>query len=375
MSEEGKEKPYFIHFGCWNSGLCEKETGNNGLSRVMRALQEEVAAKPPEFMVVAGDNYYPEKQDIKNSLLEQSAKTKTIDVGNLQSGFDCLPTTVPIYMLLGNHDLENINDCQIMKEEQEAIQKNDKIQYIGHGSIDIFGYRVVMIDTNLFSSESHGYAPCYKKFQKNNNKKNVKKMIQQYYVINKTKDKTRIVLIGHHPIDFIFAQKPEKSEKSKKPPGKKKPDAIAITTGLVNLIRTIYSENSLIKDFVYLCADNHYYQASTITLPDGPTIRQFIVGTGGAKLDAVPTDVLQEYVPDNNNNQTTIQVVNQESKHGFAKFSIDGKGLLQCEFVPPVSEAITSPPVGGSRRVRQKRRITIRKKKSSRPERNNRRPV
>jgi hypothetical protein len=206
--------------------------------------------------------------------------------------------------------------------------------------------------------------------------------------LDKTKTANKIVLIGHHPIDYI-ALKP------------KKPDAITITKGLVDLIRAIYAKNPNIDDFVYLCADNHYFQASTITVPKPfwhrkkRIVRQFIVGTGGAKLDAVPTDVSQEYVPDNNNNQTTIQVVNQESKHGFAKFSIDGKGLLQCEFVsvPPVAasvaEAITSPPVGGSRRVRQKKRITIRKrritirknritirkKKSSRPERNNRRPV
>jgi hypothetical protein len=273
-------------------------------------------------------------------------------------------------------DLEKIDDkCEIIKDERVAIKNKYNIKYRTNAKKNFESYQIVMIDTNVFLED----VPCYAEGGFANEPD--KKEKQQNYVLGQTKTANKIVLIGHHPIDYI-ALKP------------KKPDAITITKGLVDLIRAIYAKNPNIDDFVYLCADNHYFQASTITVPKPfwhrkkRIVRQFIVGTGGAKLDAVPTDVLQEYVPDNNNNQTTIQVVNQESKHGFAKFSIDENGMLQCEFVsvPPVAtsvaEAITPLPVGGSRRFRQKRRITIRKnritirkKKSSRPERNNRRPV
>jgi hypothetical protein len=213
-----------------------------------------------------------------------------------------------------------------------------------------------MIDTNVFLEN----VPCYKegRFYEGQDKKEK----QQKYVLDQTKTAHKIVLIGHHPIDYIVAENKHK-----------KPDAIAITTGLVALIQEIYKEKNRIDDFVYLCADNHYFQASTITLPRSTiwswkkrTVRQFIVGTGGAELDNLSTDMTQKYVEKDENKQTNIQVHDQTSEYGYAKCRII-RDKLECTFIkadgPPVPEVKTHSPVGGSRQFRQKRRETKRKKR------------
>jgi DNA repair exonuclease SbcCD nuclease subunit len=112
----------FIHFGCWNQGYCDKtdEDNKTPISEVMRQLEKTIkAAKTKhDFIVVAGDNYYPNKPEKKEKTekkdkTEKSEKTekkvkegKTIIQGNLESGFNCLPSGIEINIILGNHDLE-----------------------------------------------------------------------------------------------------------------------------------------------------------------------------------------------------------------------------------------------------------------------------
>ena len=62
---EGK----FIQFGCWNQGLCTTEDSAaasepTSITRVMRTLKNYITDpnNKPEFIVVAGDNYYPRKK-------------------------------------------------------------------------------------------------------------------------------------------------------------------------------------------------------------------------------------------------------------------------------------------------------------------------
>ena len=51
----------FVHFGCWNNGLCS-ESGTNGLSIMTKKLNEHILTNSIEFLTVAGDNYYPKKE-------------------------------------------------------------------------------------------------------------------------------------------------------------------------------------------------------------------------------------------------------------------------------------------------------------------------
>lgn len=59
----------FIHFGCWNNGNCSSD-GANGLSLTMKKLNSYIEEKTEtldeiEFIVIAGDNYYPPKGETK----------------------------------------------------------------------------------------------------------------------------------------------------------------------------------------------------------------------------------------------------------------------------------------------------------------------
>ena len=135
----------FIHFGCWNKGLCvflnkvnnqynhlvqteissaENTSRNVGtkysnMSYVLQNLRNNVNKNQEnsiEFIIIAGDNYYPDKVKIKKvtkSKNNDNLKLKSIIVKNLLSGFDCLPKNIETFILLGNHDIENINSSNI----------------------------------------------------------------------------------------------------------------------------------------------------------------------------------------------------------------------------------------------------------------------
>ena len=112
MFEDSTQPSHFVHFGCWNQGICSEE-GSNPISRVMKKLRNFVTSTSPEFVMVAGDNYYPKKtgKDID--------KKKLINNSDLESGFNCLPKDVPIYLLLGNHDLDTGGNLRLLSESNE----------------------------------------------------------------------------------------------------------------------------------------------------------------------------------------------------------------------------------------------------------------
>ena len=49
--------PSFIHFGCWNQGVCP----GNRFEQVLNLINSNISRLTPQFLVVAGDNYYPDK--------------------------------------------------------------------------------------------------------------------------------------------------------------------------------------------------------------------------------------------------------------------------------------------------------------------------
>ena len=60
--------PRFIHFGCWNNSGCDYDNldtdvnpTDTALARVMKKIKQNVDTSDhkPEFITVAGDNYYP----------------------------------------------------------------------------------------------------------------------------------------------------------------------------------------------------------------------------------------------------------------------------------------------------------------------------
>ena len=133
----------FVQFGCWNN------TNKGGLEAVMKQLNSYVETDRPNFIVVSGDNYYPSKKKVGND------KVKTIDADDLKKGLDLLTTSaenVPIYMILGNHDLEtNISTNRKLYINNDLEQDNacsildiefNNIKNIDFLKIDTEGYEL-----------------------------------------------------------------------------------------------------------------------------------------------------------------------------------------------------------------------------------------
>jgi hypothetical protein len=274
----------FIHFGCWNQGLCGNESVP--LTTVMQTLQTFAQQEHPDFIVVAGDNYYPGKE--KNKVTGE--KVKTIVPGDLAAGFACLPKGVPIDMLLGNHDLETNmylsgftdkkeTDCFITKAEiKEAIPNH--IDLVVQKARSNGETLVLLIDTSMYDDDAIAeMLPCYKKMagyagiaSKEELRTEQMRFIQDAITAFQG---TNIIFIGHHPITGYKLKK----DKIK---------LIQAFPSFLAMLKNVYQPE---KKYYYLCADLHLYQEGTVLLPvDGAKmeIQQYIVGTGGTELDPDP---------------------------------------------------------------------------------------
>jgi hypothetical protein len=215
----------FIHFGCWNQGFCNKSDSANKepLTKVMRQLNQTLQSQLGtdrknavyEFIVLAGDNYYPQKEKKdkgkdkgdkdkgdkgeksdkvkdKKEKSEKKIKEKIVRVENLRSGFECLPHNIDIHVILGNHDLETTitgekqlridaghgaslrnepaGECSIINMEKEIIADLQSSALAGKEvSFDLFKCRlfgkntlVIMLDTSMYDVEdAESFLPCY----------------------------------------------------------------------------------------------------------------------------------------------------------------------------------------------------------------------
>ena len=93
----------FIQFGCWNNTNTNKKgkpTGN--MKEVMSKLNLYIKdpSTKPQFIVVAGDNYYPDKSSTLSATGDK-IKTKIIRTQQLIDGLQSLPTDIEINMILG----------------------------------------------------------------------------------------------------------------------------------------------------------------------------------------------------------------------------------------------------------------------------------
>ena len=305
--------PNFIHFGCWNKGECLIDSLVNPLSRVMTNLRE-VCNDPktkPEFVVVAGDNYYPDTLTITTD--EKKIKGKNINTRHLDSGLECLPNNVPVNIILGNHDVESdvLVDYPIpadaisfpeVPEQQKCYILDKQIEFAGKRrrfgtTLDVHASRifndetlVLMIDTTLYYDEEKIGLKCYRHYYKNDNltlselRDNQKNFVEREIEKVKLNPKIKnIVIIGHDPIICYKV---------------KRGVTITIVSPGYNLINLLY--NSIYKNiprnrnlkFYYLCADLHQYQIGSVKIEreddDSMDIKQYIVGTGGTDLDDYP---------------------------------------------------------------------------------------
>lgn len=346
----------FIHFGCWNN--LNKGCLLN-VTKLLKDRLKDAAKQKIDFLTIAGDNYYPKKEKVGVK------KNKIIIPSLLEEGFAHLPKEIPIYMILGNHDLETntggnnffITDlntsvdkdvCSIIEYEQQSTIKNREIEYNLFKEMMLEnGTLIIMIDTSMYSVDAYKYLPCYKEFLSKGSDYSVDelKTKQLELIINaitKYKDVKNLILIGHHPIIGL-------KEKDKK--NAHIQDIIEFDT----VLKEIYSILSDDVTYFYLCADVHLYQEGEIGLKidDKPTmkIKQYIVGTGGTDLDKCPNE--SEMAGVTENERLTYTMTRCEAKCGF----------LECINTSPVPEFLFNgvPTAGGKRKRRKTRKIKFKK--------------
>ena len=355
----------FIHFGCWNNlnvkikNGKEKEIGC--LKKVMKLLEANLSGV--DFIVIAGDNYYPKKEKTI-----EGEKKKLIIPSKLAEGFNLLPKEIPIVMILGNHDLEtNLNpekpklfieetveesrSCSILELENQSKRSN--IDYTFFKDIMMNnGTLVLMIDSDVYSLDAVNFLPCYNIFLSENFEsiEEVKEYqynlifqkINQYNAIGSIKN---LIIIGHQPITGI-----KYKDGVKQPPLNDIPYFKPILLEIYNLLGSEIN-------YFYLCADLHLYQEGLITLKNEEEqkemkIKQFIVGTGGTELDeAVPGNINFVF----SSEIIDYRVISSKQECGILKCEVDG--------LEPKFEFISIEQKGGKKRTKKRER---KKRKRSR---------
>ena len=369
--------PYFIQFGCWNNGGCE-ETKNNGLTNVTRSLK----LKAPEFIVISGDNYYPPKETIEGK------KKKYFVENDFLSGFNCLPKNMPIYMNYGNHDYETDliidkntgqteNNCELIKRQKLYVTENPNIQLDLFRAIDFsVSTKIIMIDTTIYDDEEFDSCyQCYRAVDRAfdiDDKDSIKTAVKQKQndfinnVTTEIKSNSNIqnvVIVGHHPL-MGFKIKEKKGVE------------LVETLYSANLIEFIYNNifNQINKPnikYYYLCADLHQYQSGNVSINGNMLIRQYIVGTGGAKLDKYDKNLIMSshnstYNKTTNDIISTYQMTPEDLDNSTAE-----NGFLICEKVDAGNlsfkfETTDGRVIVGGKKTRKNRKNRKSSKKRSR---------
>ena len=414
MNTNSNKVGSFIHFGCWNKHFCNNSEvesfDDNGITRVMRKLRNYIKDNKRDFMIVAGDNYYPDISTLQNES-GKNIKIKKIVKENLCSGLNCLPKNITTYLLLGNHDLEdkikletesktcNYNDnlkCCILKFQQNYVKQNKNMimdDYTNdtalHQIIEKNGNKtlVLMIDTNIYEKDSiEKFENCLKlleNYQGNKEKEDYRQYIMEkhntriinvVHEVHKMGKLKNIVFVGHHPISR-YVRKEEGS-----------PIKYVYMKDFGNMVMSVYEnlgKNNDIK-FYNLCADTHLYQKGIIRFNNGLILEQHICGTGGTDLDAeVTADNINNVNSNNrignvtrkifNNNSFemenhTYDVKESEKKYGFLDVIMNDDGSLTFNpiLIPEKPQTAGGKLIKNNKNKKSSKRKNTKKSKKSR---------
>jgi hypothetical protein len=303
-------------FGCWNVG-CKKDSGQESVVNLLKSKEAEY-----NFMIILGDNYYPEKIN-----LNKKTKVKQIESTTMKAGFDCLDKiNITKKIIMGNHDIEDgVNQgCSILKYQLKLPWYDVKFPfgYEFHHINSASGYStllVLYIDTNLYTNSD---MPCYN--QTLNKPREQLKDDQTYFIVQTLSYITsmpqykinNVMICGHEPlITYKYKE------------GKEKSAFIPELLDLLFIERGKYIDTQ----FTYVCADLHVYQYSTIeNSTNNQVINQIILGTGGGELD--------DLVPNNKSNVIVVDTytltiypsingTNGISQYGYGELIYNKDGL------------------------------------------------
>lgn len=326
-------KQSFIHLGCWGE-LKNEEYNKNPVYHVLHTIQNETNT---DFIVFAGDNYYPKKiehNDVKYKIHNKN-KIKT-----LMSHISKIP--IHKYILYGNHEITDYTydiTHGISNSGQYCASMNISLQYQNNDMtffknvISETRYEdtiILMIDTTSFETKKNENTQCYKQNDILNGLPHFKynriiQLMQIITLLNKFKNRKNIIFIGHHPLHTSYNKKINVQH-----------------TLLIELFRDInvFVNNRLDSSNVfYLCADTHLYEKSHVII-DNMKIHQYIVGTGGTTLDNIIDEKMYQ-----NDNYTIIE---QVKRHGYLKCILKNKEWV-FTFIP----VINTPTYGGTYKIKK----------------------
>lgn len=370
----------FIHFGCWNQGFCNMEQPNNGMSIVMNTL---LNIESPDFYIVAGDNYYPKKIKYANK-----KKKKIFNEKNFRSGMDCLKQLTekaPVFMLMGNHDLEPkislYNSNELVDINNSPSQKNKidectiiKKELIYAKDFNIYEHSVVIhsskticlfINSVLYSDDliKQEDLVCLKKFKPQYSEFTTLEKIINYEeqqllnILNELINYfseidftiKNVVISGHHP---IVTRRIKKGIDVYSPLNMK---------GQI-FLNKIFSKIPNTNKY-YLCADTHQYQKSLIKLGDN-IITQHVVGTGGTDCDNENINPNIQYI--SINDILEYKLLETNKSFGFLYCDKDNDNI-SCTFIPVAScdSFLQKTKQGSGRKTIKNKKYNKRKKKKN----------
>jgi hypothetical protein len=367
---------YFIHFGCWNNGGCPQD---NDLTKVLQNIDS--LKDKPKFLTICGDNYYPKviKSEIEGQIKEgkkkKEDKKKYFINDDLISGFNCLPKDVNIYMTYGNHDYETElyvsdnekeNNCMVTQNEISVTNNYPNIKLKLFQSVAFNSNTMILfIDTTIYDDDNiNEYINCYKyvdeKYTLIDSVKNDQLNFINSFVtsIKSNNNINNIIIIGHHPLAEFKIKKETMN-------------LFTLSSELNDILyNNIYNELKLRDiNYYYLCADLHQYQSGNIIINNDMKIKQYIVGTAGAKKDPIDQNSLFTTPQTKENIQYFMdeddRILNT-NKNGYLKCNTDGNNL-NFNF-------ITLDNVGGKRKIKKitRKMRKIRKTRKSKRKRSKR---
>jgi hypothetical protein len=268
-------------------------------------------------------------------------------------------------MTYGNHDFENIDSNCTLTNDEIKISKIYDIKLELWQEVDFStNTKIIFIDTSIYDDNKiKEYIECYKsvdntyetidiiKEKQNDFIKNVVKNIEQNPNIN------NIIIAGHHPLAYLKIKDKSKDTTKDTTKDTSKDTSKDITKDTTQdtykdlkfeilskhlndlLFNDIYSQlkNRSNMNYYYLCADLHQYQSGNIEITnsinsDSMNIKQYIVGTGGAKLDPYNSKLItpnQEYEKLNiKYKMNEDDIINSCSENGFLQCIQDKNNII-----------------------------------------------
>lgn len=366
---------YFIHFGCWNKLGCSMNDSSSSATssatkisdttRVMIKLRDYIKKNKnkPSFLTIAGDNFYPDKnKDAKKEKKEKKEKEvinpkmpedpsekdkkekrpdnmdkpfTSKDQEDLKSGFGCLPVKIKKFLLIGNHELDTIQgECKSLKLELDIIKNSNFVMdrpsndYILHEHFNKHTI-IIMLDTTMLTADKFPkYSKCYMElYGINSHTSESNSAIKRYLlsiqtarvinliknIVNKSKHIKNVVFVGHHPLVELKREKTAENNIQGEKIFKNKIDYVH---EFLDFFYNLYLMMSVSpKKLYYLCADLHQYQKGIINYKQ-MEVEQYIVGTGGTKLDP-DVDLKADRVNNQPNSYLEYEVQENSMSHGF----------------------------------------------------------